>query len=544
MRGSVLINYEEGQQTFGQPIYEIIINNGARRDYQFSEATTQYCNYIYSGDTITTCVRLYGYGETPYINYTLIEYTNDNEGDNGIKTIPITGFTGSSVNGTYCSPSITINPSPNCYDFNVLISAGVTQGCAPIGVLSGVTGTGSTFTTTSEIKIKNIGTLINEVNDIYVGVYSTFTNTRYSGATASSSNIGPVMRLDSTYQLDTNFNSKTALGTDLLVNDIELQNDGRVLVGAGHNFPLITGYSLNRLDTLGNLDGTFTRYIFGNAVGGNESVTDVVQQSDGKIVVSGNFITIGGSTYNRYARFNYDGTIDNTFYSGGTNTGFSQLVNCEIDLQDRLYFFGAGPTPTFNGTPYGCLLRLTPNGQLDTTFNGTGLGGFSLSSGNPSAVNSIKILSDGKILVCGLFDRYFGVPCPRSIVRLNEDGSLDTTFNSGGAGFNYSGATFIATPTETLNEVDDKYLIVFDITATGATYNGQSVPRDIFFLNSDGTLGNNTNLGTGILGSPKTCKLLSNGSYLITGNVVEFNGTPITNGGFIQLSPTGQLQNC
>lgn len=538
MRGSVLINYEEGQQTFGQPIYEIIINNGARRDYQFSEATTQYCNYIYSGDTITTCVRLYGYGETPYINYTLIEYTNDNEGDNGIKTIPITGFTGSSVNGTYCSPSITINPSPNCYDFNVLISAGVTQGCAPIGVLSGVTGTGVTHTTTSEIKIKNIGTLINEVNDIYVGVYSTFTNTRYSGATASSTNIGPVMRLDSTYQLDTAFNSKTALGTDLYVEDIELQNDGRVLVCG--RYASGTGFGLSRLDTLGNLDGTFTRYTFTAAIG-TELVQDIVQQSDGKIIVSGNFTTVGGLTYNKYIRFNYDGTIDNTYYSGGTNTGFIATggVSCQIDLQDRTYFFGANPS--FQGSAIGGICRLNSNGQLDTTFNGTGRGGFTRTSGSV-LVNNIKILSDGKILCIGLFDRYNGQPCPQNIARLNNDGTLDTTFNPGGSGLSVLFPAWTSFTTETLNEYENKYLIVANWSS--ATYNGVSIPNNIMFLNSDGSLGNNTNLGTGIGGTPQTCKLLSNGSYLITGQISSFNGTPITNGGFIQLSPTGQLQNC
>lgn len=541
MRGTVMIAYNEGEQTFGQPLYEIIISGGVRRDYQFSEANSLYSTYVFSGETIQTCVRLYGFGQTPYVDYTLIEYTNDAVGDDrGIKATSITGFTGSSTAGTFCTPSITVNPSANCYDFIILISAGLTQECAPIGILSGVTGSGSIYTTTSEIKTKNIGTTIDNIDDIYIGLnHFTYTNYIYSGATASGV-IGPVFRLNSTYQLDTNFDSRTALGvTYLRVNDIEIQNDGKVLVGGGEFIDgNVTGYSLNRLTTTGALDGTFTRYPFN---GGGESVSDVVQQSDGKIIVSGIFTTINGLTYNRYARFNYDGTIDNTYYSGGTSTGFNTAVNCQIDLQDRTYFFGQGTANTFNGSTFGCILRLNSNGQLDTTFNGTGRGGFSNTTAG-LIVNNILIQSNGKILCIGLFDTYNGQPCPKNLARLNNDGTLDTTFNPNGTGLSSLNPAYIIATTETLNEDENKYLIVG--SWSGATYNGVSIPNDIFFINSDGSLGDNTNLGTGIEGIPYTCKLLSNGSYLIVGFITNFNGTPITNGGMIQLSSTGELQNC
>jgi hypothetical protein len=191
-------------------------------------------------------------------------------------------------------------------------------------------------------------------------------------------------------------------------------------------------------------------------------------------------------------------------------------------------------------------MRLNTNGQLDTTFNGTGRGGFTLTASNAS-VSSILILANGNILCFGAFDKYNGQTCPKGVAMLNEDGTLNTTFNAGGAGFintgvTYTGVTFTTFPTETLNQDENKYLIVGDFS--GATYNGQSLPKDIFFLNSDGTLGDNTNLGTGIEGFPKTCKLLPNGSYFITGQLSGFNGTDINNGGLLQLSSTGQLQNC
>ena len=538
MRGSVLITYEEGKQSFGIPLYEITINGTDTRDYQWSETNSLYSTYIFSGNTLTVRVSEYGYGQIPYINVYLSEYTNDAIGDDqGIKTTQLTGVTGNNVNGTLTLNNLPINPSANCYDFIVTVSAGLTQGCAPFGVITGITGTGSIYTTTCEVKTKDVGVTSTDQGDVYIGMRSDFTLSNYSGATAIGI-IGPVFRVRPTYQLDGDFNSRTALGTSYYqVNDIELQNDGRPIIVGGQFFnSATTGYSLNRLTISGLLDSTFTRYNFN---GGPDSITDVSQQSDGKIVVSGAFTQINGSTYNRYARFNYDGTIDNTYYSGATG-GFNAFVNCDMDSQDRAYFFGSSYT-LFNSLGFGAIMRLTSTGALDTTFNGTGRGGFSLTA-NEAIVNSILILSNGKILCIGAFDKYNGQTCPKGIAMLNEDGTLDTTFNSGGVGFIYTGVTFTTWPTETLNQDENKFLIVGDFS--GATYNGQSLPKDIFFINSDGTLGDNTNLGTGIEGFPKTCKLLSNGSYIITGQLSGFNGTNINNGGLLQLSSTGQLQNC
>ena len=72
MRGSVLIAYEEGKQSFGIPLYQIVINGTDTRDYQWSEANSLYSTYIFSGNTLTAGVRTYGYGEIPYINIFLI----------------------------------------------------------------------------------------------------------------------------------------------------------------------------------------------------------------------------------------------------------------------------------------------------------------------------------------------------------------------------------------------------------------------------------------------------------------------------------------
>lgn len=544
MRGSVLVTYDETFQTFGIPFYEILINDVDARDYQFGEGDNLYSTYIFSGNTISARILRMGYGEIGSINLFLKEYTNDNEGDNGIKTTFITGVTGSNTDTFISCNEIPINPSPNAYNFEVIVNMGITQGCAPIASFSG---TSLTFAESVEIITKNVGVTQFNTNDIYIGLNSSATTKTYD-----SNPIGSVVRLNADYSLDFGFNSLGPLGNYFSIADIELQNDGRVIVGGQETFGAgsVTGYSLNRLTTTGALDPTFTRYLFGGFGSQAVFVSDVSQQSDGKIIASGNFITIDGSTYNRYARFNYDGTIDNTFYSGGTGTGFSIAVNNEIDSKDRVYMFtGIGAFSTFNGSQFGGILRLTKDGQLDTTFNGTGLGGFSKDVG-AAIVNSVTILSDNKILCAGSFNRYNGVPCPQGLVRLNEDGTLDTTFNNGGSGL-FTPSLFTVSPCEAMIEKKEVYLIVYDTNLTSNTYNGITIPNDIFMINKDGSLNMefNTNAGTGIIGGepgsgPRSVKRLSNDSFLIVGNITQYNGTSITNGGVIQISSTGILQNC
>jgi len=82
----------------------------------------------------------------------------------------------------------------------------------------------------------------------------------------------------------------------------------------------------------------------------------------------------------------------------------------------------------YSGNPCAKIARLNSDGTYDSTFNG-GLG-----FDKPSAVNKILVSSTGKIYVVGTFTSYSGVTA-NEIIRLNEDGSIDTTF-SAGTGFN------------------------------------------------------------------------------------------------------------
>ena len=73
-------------------------------------------------------------------------------------------------------------------------------------------------------------------------------------------------------------------------------------------------------------------------------------------------------------------------------------------------------------------MRLNADGTLDTTFNPGG-------AGADAQVNGVVLQPDGKILIVGYFTSYNGNgAASNNIARLNANGTLDTTFNPGGAG--------------------------------------------------------------------------------------------------------------
>src|SRR5690606_5337296 len=194
----------------------------------------------------------------------------------------------------------------------------------------------------------------------------------------------------------------------------------------------------------------------------NDYVQSVILQPDGKILVGGNFTTFNGTAQNRIARLNSDGTLDTSFNIG---TGFNEWVR-RITLQpDGKILVGGGFT-AFNGTAQNSLVRLNSDGTLDTSFN---LGG-----GFDNVVTPITLQPDGKILVGGSFTTFNGTAQNR-IARLNSDGTLDTSFNIG-TGFNSFVPSIALQP-------DGKILVGGNFTV----FNGTTQNR-ITRLNSDGTL--------------------------------------------------------
>src|SRR5437773_946444 len=96
-----------------------------------------------------------------------------------------------------------------------------------------------------------------------------------------------------------------------LVLAVVVQPDGKILIGGGFSTLSPNGgaaVTRNRIARL-NPDGTLDTGFNPNA---SSDVNAIALQADGKILIGGFFITVGGQTRNRIARFNADGTLDAT----------------------------------------------------------------------------------------------------------------------------------------------------------------------------------------------------------------------------------------
>ena len=246
---------------------------------------------------------------------------------------------------------------------------------------------------------------------------------------------GNIARLNADGTLDATFDP--GAGADWGVGVTAIQGNGRIVIGG--LFSSYNGTPRNRIARLnedGTLDTTFDPGT--GAVGGiYPDISGMAIQGDERIIIGGNFTSYNGTPRNRIARLNPDGTLDATFVPdaglGGTNAAIYAMA---IQSDGRIVI--GGQFTSYNGTPRNCIARLNVDGSLDATFDpGAGAAG-----GTPSYLSAIAIQSDGRIVIGGLFNSYNGTP-RNSIARVNSDGSLDVTFEPGaGADNTLWSATF------------------------------------------------------------------------------------------------------
>jgi len=230
-----------------------------------------------------------------------------------------------------------------------------------------------------------------------------------------------IIRLNSDGTVDTTFNVGT--GFNSTVFSIAVTNDGSNDVYVGGYFTAYNGTSSPRLIRL-NSDGSIDS-TFNVGTGFNHSVDSITLATDGSndIYVGGNFINYNGTLVNRIARLNNDGSIDTSFNVG---SGFNSSVQSILIANDGSndVYIGGGFT-TFNGGASSRIIRLNDDGSLDTTL-GLGTIGFN------TLVNSIVYASDGSndLYIGGFFNNYKGISSNK-IIRLNSNGSIDSAFDIG-----------------------------------------------------------------------------------------------------------------
>jgi uncharacterized delta-60 repeat protein len=220
-----------------------------------------------------------------------------------------------------------------------------------------------------------------------------------------------------------------------------VQPDGKIIavgfstpaVGPSSDFALVRYESTGRVDPqFGDNGRVLTDF---SGTGSTDQAFAVAIDSIGRIVVAGyssSNIGVDFAVDFAVARYNPDGTPDNTFNSTGkvlTNLGGDDTGTAvAIDWNDKIVVAGisnAGGTSDF------AVVRYNVDGTLDTTFNANGRVLTDVGIGSGDFATSAVIQSDGKIVVGGLSDAS-GIPYDFSLIRYNPDGTLDLTFNTTG----------------------------------------------------------------------------------------------------------------
>jgi len=128
--------------------------------------------------------------------------------------------------------------------------------------------------------------------------------------------------------------------------------------------------------------------------GANSNVTKIKLQNDNKIILAGAFTTYNGVSANQIIRLYPTGSKDNSFNSGSGVSGVGSFIHAIAIQSDGKILIG-GDFSIYNGTPANYIARLNSNGTIDTTFQ-TGVGAN-------YKVLTIDVLQSGKILIGGYF---------------------------------------------------------------------------------------------------------------------------------------------
>jgi uncharacterized delta-60 repeat protein len=320
-------------------------------------------------------------------------------------------------------------------------------------------------------------------------------------STFNGTTVNRIARLNSNGTLDTAFATNIGTGSPMLIVSVAIQSDGKIVCGG--NLTSFNGTTVNRIARL-NSDGTLdTTFTTNTGTAFNDTVQKIAIQSDGKIICGGSFTSFNGTTVNRIVRLNSDGTRD-TAFTTNTGTAFNNSVQT-VSVQSDGKILCGGFFSSFNSTGSNSIARLNSNGTLDTAF-ATNIGGVF-----NNLVYSIAFQSDGKIVVGGWFDSILA----KRIARLNTDGTRDTTFATNvGTSFN-SNVTSIAI------QSNDKIVCVGDFTS----FNGTTT-NYVTRLNANGTLDTTfaENAGAEANDSVNSLAIQSDGRIVIGGLFTAFAG--------------------
>lgn len=266
---------------------------------------------------------------------------------------------------------------------------------------------------------------------------------------------------------------------DGIVRAIKRQSDDKIVIGGDFsNVGMYSSPAIARLNSNGSYDTSFVASASG-------SVYAIEIQSDGKILIGGTFSSVNpmGTTVSAYgiARLLTTGAYDTSF-----NTGTKLIYGMggvgsvyAVTLQSDGKVLLGGNFNNYNGTTVYNILRLNSDASLDTTFSDN--------KGANSTVRSISIAQNNKIVVCGMFNSYYypngstSIPANGIALISSVDSSFDTSFGTGlGTGASPVSVYTSAVQTDgkiivggdftTINSINNSKIARIDISASGESY--------------------------------------------------------------------------
>ncbi|MBL7899675.1 MAG: T9SS type A sorting domain-containing protein [Crocinitomicaceae bacterium] len=297
-----------------------------------------------------------------------------------------------------------------------------------------------------------------------------------------------VVRLNTNGSLDATFGGDGIVTTDFnnfddAAHSVVIQPDGKIVVGGEASTAMGPDFAVARYNIDGSLDNTFS---------GNGKVTadfdndwdygiSMALQADGKIVLGGYRYEMTTDYDFALARFTTDGVLDNTFSSDGKTTtdfGFFQDYISEIAIQPdgKIVASGFG----ISGVTYFedfCIARYNVSGSLDASF-GTGGKVMTEVAAYSDECWAMALQPDGKILIGGFSDT--SPDEKMAVLRYNPDGTLDSSFDGDGVAL-LTLMGLAPAAQRIFVKSDGKILIA------GSIYNGSNDDFFLLQLNDDGT---------------------------------------------------------
>ena len=225
------------------------------------------------------------------------------------------------------------------------------------------------------------------------------------------------------------FDGKVATGFPSaadFANAVALQPDGKIIVAGATLTGLRSAFALVRYNADGTLDEGFgaggqVRTSFADT---SDIANAVAVQPNGKIVVAGYAFAAFHSDF-ALARYNADGTLDTSFGAGGKVTAFVGVGDnlawaLALQPDGKILAGGSGHPGSF------ALARFHVDGSLDQSFGSGGKVTTAVGPREEGMINALALQPDGKLVAAG-----WTMTCTNgdfALARYNTDGALDRTF--------------------------------------------------------------------------------------------------------------------